>query len=63
MRKIKVGDRIVLEVEEKDVDQKRPCKGCFFFDAPLGAMCLQMCRLEDRKSGTVKYVIFKQVNK
>ena len=32
MEKVKVGDKIILEIREnKFEDPKHPCKGCFFF--------------------------------
>ena len=63
MEKVKVGDKIILEIREnKFEDPKHPCKGCFFFDLPLNGACFAMCSNKEPNSDTVKNIIFKQIN-
>lgn len=60
MEELKVGEKIVLEVKENTFeDPKHPCKGCFFFDAPLRGACFSMC--DGRLHSDGKDVIFKEV--
>lgn len=55
MEKVKVGDKIILEIREnKFEDHKHPCKGCFFFDLPLNGACFAMCSNKEPNSDTVK---------
>lgn len=55
MEKVKVGDKIILEIREnKFEDSKHPCKGCFFFDLPLNGACFAMCSNKEPNSDTVK---------
>lgn len=62
MEKVKVGDKIILEIREnKFEDPKHPCKGCFFFDLPLNGVCFAMCSNKEANSDTVKNIIFKQI--
>lgn len=56
MKEFKVGEKIVLEVKENTFeDPKHPCKGCFFFDMPMGGACYSMCYSDG------KNLIFKEV--
>lgn len=56
MKELEVGERITITLE---VVEQGSCKGCFFFDAPMGGACLSMCEGRLRSDG--KCVIFKEV--
>ena len=40
MKEYKVGEQIVLEVQETPIGR---CEGCFFLDTPMFGDCYPMC--------------------
>lgn len=59
MKELKVGERIILEVEEVEDSKDVTCKGCFFCSTDMHDHCFLLCINQNCSIGT--HIIFREV--
>ena len=61
MKEYKIGERIVLEVQENPMTDIESCNGCYFENTPMFGTCYRMCDARLRSDGT--NIMFKELKK